>query len=353
MSTIQVKPNFYKADFLLNKPSIFNMCLSDRSDGKSFDCKYRALVNYLKYKHISIYMRRFKSEITEEVYENYFNEVLDKLNELTEKEREELAGIEDYEFLGGKRKIKIRKKGAKQWDIIVFIIPVTMSGKYKSMLNNYISRLYNIDYDEFIPLDLMYAKGEMTLITEFYKSVDRRRDVVKFNIFGNRVTAFNPFFDYFNINIDLTKNQIKLFCNKTVCVQIFSNENNRELEDKTRFNIAMKGTKNEDYYHGGILNKSIFRENNINGCAALCSFKTELGTGSIYHGEKGLVVTTRQIKANYCIVDKIYNIENEIVVTFGKFGDMLKNYYRTGKLYYENERAVYIFQPVLSKVCVK
>lgn len=351
MSTTQVKPNFYKAVYLLNKGGVFNLCLSDRSDGKTFDCKFRALVDYLQNGKQSIYMRRYKSEITPELYENFFNEVLSKIDDLTPEERQALQGIDEYEFRGEKRRILTRKRGSKAWDTITYLVPLSMSTKLKSIFD--ISRITNIDLDEYIPLDLKYLKDEMTYITEFYQSIDRHRDVVKFNLFGNRVTAFNPFFDYFNISIDLTKNQIKGFKNNTVFVQIFSDENNRCIEDKTRFATATSGTKNDDYYKGGVLKNSIYRPNNINGCTALCSFKTELGEGSIYYGEKGLVVTTRQIKANYCIVDKIYNIENEIVVTFGKFGDMLKNYYRTGKLYYENERAVYIFQPVLSKVCVK
>ena len=351
MSTTQVKPNFYKAVYLLNKGGIFNLCLSDRSDGKTFDCKFRALTDYLHNGKQSIYMRRYKSEITPELYENFFNEVLGKIDDLTPEERQDLQGIDDYEFRGEKRRILVRKRGCKAWDTITYLVPLSMSTKLKSIFD--ISRITNIDLDEYIPLDLKYLKDEMTYITEFYQSIDRHRDIVKFNLFGNRVTAFNPFFDYFNISIDLTKNQIKGFKNNTVFVQIFSDENNRCIEDKTRFATATSGTKNDDYYKGGVLKNSIYRPNNINGCTALCSFKTELGEGSIYYGEKGLVVTTRQIKANYCIVDKIYNVENEIVVTFGKFGDMLKNYYRTGKLYYENERAVYIFQPVLSKVCVK
>ena len=43
---------YFSARYVLSKNAILNLCLSDRSDGKTFDCKARALEDYEKNKDI-------------------------------------------------------------------------------------------------------------------------------------------------------------------------------------------------------------------------------------------------------------------------------------------------------------
>ena len=40
--------SYFSAIHVLSKKAIFNIVFSDRSDGKTFDCKARALLNYEK-----------------------------------------------------------------------------------------------------------------------------------------------------------------------------------------------------------------------------------------------------------------------------------------------------------------
>lgn len=62
---------YYTAKHLLSKGALFNFVESDRSDGKTFDIKTRTLYDKKEKGLISIYMRRFKSEIDEGLYSNF------------------------------------------------------------------------------------------------------------------------------------------------------------------------------------------------------------------------------------------------------------------------------------------
>lgn len=62
---------YFSAKYILEKKALINQILSDRSDGKTFDCKYRALKDYKEHKDITVYMRRWKTEITQKMYHGF------------------------------------------------------------------------------------------------------------------------------------------------------------------------------------------------------------------------------------------------------------------------------------------
>ena len=95
--------SYFSAKHVLDKGALFNYVLSDRSDGKTFDCKVRALYDFKNKGTISIYMRRFKTELTASVYESFFNDVLGDLKPEKEKYRQD---FKDWEFRGFKRGVQ-------------------------------------------------------------------------------------------------------------------------------------------------------------------------------------------------------------------------------------------------------
>ena len=83
---------YFSAKHVLEKGALINYVLSDRSDGKTFDCKVRALYDYKNYKHITVYVRRFKTELTASLYENFFSDVLGDSKPEKEKYRKDFKG---------------------------------------------------------------------------------------------------------------------------------------------------------------------------------------------------------------------------------------------------------------------
>lgn len=329
--------------------ALTNLILSDRSDGKTFDIKAKGFIRYLENKSQYIYLRRWKSELTCDLYETFYNELIEKVLKGTYVGDERVKEIINYDFLGTKRGVYIRKKGEEKWDLICYFMPLTMTAKKKSTLD--VSRITNIEYDEFVPLDARYVQNEMHVLIEFYKSVDRDRDITLLNIYGNKIDSFNPFFDFFDIHLGIQKEKIRLYKNGTIAIQIYMNKEHREERSKSRFNTMIENTSYEGYNNGGILNNGVIKIGNINGCFYFASFKSCLGSGSIFANNKQIVITSKQRKDGDLIVDKIYNTgRNEYLVTYGNLPSMFKSKAKRGEIYYDNEKTYHIFQPLLNKI---
>lgn len=340
---------FFNANEVEKLPSILNLILSDRSDGKTFDIKVRGFLNYIRNNEQFIYLRRWKSEISCDMYENFYNEIIYSVQNGTYVGDEELKKILDYELKGEKRGVYIRKKGAKKWDLLCYFFALTMTSKKKSTLD--ITRISKIEYDEFIPLDGRYMKNEMEIILEFYKSVDRDRDKVKFNMYGNRVDNFNPFFDYFDIHLGIQKEKIKTYKNNTICVFIYANKEHRKKRKETRFNTLVERTNYEKYNIGGTLYENIIKIQGTNNAVYFASFKSCLGDGSIYTNGNKIIISSKQRKDGDLITDKIYNTgRKEYLVTFGNLPKFIKQRAKCGLIFYDKESTYHIFEPLLNKI---
>ena len=152
---------YFSGRFILSKEALTSIVFSDRSDGKTFDCKVRALEDYEKDKSITIYMRRYKTEITSKLYNSFFNEVLNV---------EKYEKYRNWLFKGSKTGIQVKTSLKGEWDWIVYFVPLSVSGTIKSQLSE-VLRVKTIDYDEFIPLDGRYLKDEPKTLMEFYDRI--------------------------------------------------------------------------------------------------------------------------------------------------------------------------------------
>lgn len=330
---------YYSADYILSKGALWNAVFSDRSDGKTFDIKYHILTDFIDNK-TSVYLRRYKTEITTDMKETFFNEVLDK----------KPGEYNKWKFKGDKYRILASKDNGKSWKVICHTIPLTMTGKLKSSLN--VKDIHSIYYDEFAPLDDRYISNEINILLEFWKSVDRDRDNTILLIAGNKITPFNPLFDYFGINLSLNYDDIKLYKNGTLAVQIYSCKEHREERKKSRFNDLVTGSNYEDYNNGGILYSLNLKIKKIDESDYICSFKTSIGEGSIFKDKKGnIIISTKKRKDGFMLVDKMYNTDREeIQINFSKFPAYFKDHYRTGRIFFESETAFNYFQDILKKI---
>ena len=333
---------YYSADYILEKNAIFNLVLSDRSDGKSFDCKYRALRDYKKSKDITIYMRRYKTELTSKLCSHFFDEVLK-----IDKYANEFKG---WEFKSDKTGVKVRLPGEENFDQIIFFVALSVAGKFKSE-NALLDRIKIIDFDEFIPLDKRYLSDECGQLLDAWKSYDRDREIVQVLLLGNRITPFNPYFDYFNLDLSITKERIQTYRNGTLAVQIYANKEHREQREKGRFRELIKGTEYEEFDEGGILNALDLKQKSKKDYEYIYSFKTERGEGSVWYNNGSIVISQAKRNDGFILTDKVYNVKREsYVCTYGEFPKILKRIYKTGNMYFEDDKAFYIFEKILTKI---
>ena len=338
---------YFSARYILSKGALFNSVFSDRSDGKTFDCGQRALEDYEQDRSITIYMRRYKSELSSNIYDGFFEKPL---------ELEKNARFRSWHFRGSKRGIQVcmddnYKDKDAQWDWIVFFVPLTMSGKMKSSFDGYTSRIRIIDFDEYIPLDDRYAPNEMTLLIEFWKSIDRDRNITQLLVLGNRVVAYNPLFDYFGINVDITGPKVRLYRDGSFALQIYVNKEHRTAREKTLFKSLVKDTPYDEYDSGGVLEAQKLKVANRQGAEYFSSFKSDIGEGTIWTSGTRFIISGYRRKDGILLVDRIHNTgREEYTINFGHFSKVFRNAYKTGQLYYENMEAYRSFEPILRMI---
>lgn len=339
---------YYSAKHILTRGALLNYVLSDRSDGKTFDCKVRALYDYKTKKNITVYLRRFKTEITPNLYESFFNDVLGDSKPEKEQYRKAFQG---WEFKGSRRGVQVKTPDSQTWDWIVFFIPLTISGKVKSQLDGYVQRIEVVDFDEYVPLDNRYAPNEMSLLLEFWKSIDRDRDKLQMILLGNRISPFTPFCDYFKLSMQITQDKIRLYRDGTLAVQIYSSKEHRQERTKSRFATLVSETEYDNYNEGGVLNALNLKIASHVGASYFSSFKTSIGEGSVWSNGRQFIVSTYKRKDGILLVEVPYNTgREEYMITFGRFTQLFKRLYKSGQLYFEDETSYHMFEPLLRKI---
>ena len=331
--------SYYTARYVLSKKALISLALSDRSDGKTFDCKVRALEDYEKNKDITIYMRRWKTEIE---YANFFNEVWEK--------NKDYIRFSEWEFRYSKSKIEVKTSPKSEWDTILYFIPLSVASRWKSKIHQ-TDRVKIIDFDEYVPMDNRFLPNEVTLLLDFWKTVDRDRDIVQIAIFGNRIVPFLPIFDYFNIDLKIgEKDMIRLYKDNTLAVQIYSNKEHREKREESRFRKLVKDTEYNGYDKGSVLYALDLELKSHIGLNYWCRFKTERGIGTLWYKNGIMVVSEYRREDGFILTDKKYNLVGEqYLCTYGKFPNVIKNLYRRNDLFFESEKAFYLFEKILTK----
>lgn len=330
---------YFTADYILSFGAIINFVLSDRSDGKSFDAKLQILKRFENDETVSIYMRRYKTEITQKLYQGFFDEIINTPG---------YEKYKDWKFKGSKQFVKCKRPQDKEYKIILYFVPLTTSGKLKSQFD--ITKIRLIIFDEYVPLDGKYISNEMTLLLEFWKSIDRDRDDTPLLILGNKITPFSPLLDYFGISLSIEKSKVRLYKDNTLAVQIYACDEHREKRKQSRFGKLISNTEYADYDVGGILNTLNFVTKRHDGGEYWASFYTIYGEGSIWIKDGYMIISSYKRKDGLLITDDTYPLNREIVlITHGRHKDIIRRFYHYNLLAFEDEKTYHIFEPIANK----
>lgn len=333
---------YYTAKPLLSIGSLFNAVFSERSDGKTFDIKARSMERYEETGKATLYVRRYKTELTKNTYDCFMDELLRVFPQYDEK----------YDFSSSKRGIMIKKKDEKEFnDFVIYFMPLSISGKAKSTIDVY--KIGEIDFDEYVPLDYRYLQEEMNILLELWNSIDRERYEVPLIILGNKVDLFNPFLTFFNLSFDLQKRGIRTYRSGALSIEIYANDEHRHARKNSQFMKLIEGTQYEKYMFGDVLNLPVMRIREIPLEAEIWfGFKTVNGSGTIWIDGDDVYVSNKINKSQDFIVDKIYDINNkQLTVKSTAVNKMLKMLYREGHIYFENKLAYNKFEPIQRGIC--
>lgn len=341
---------YFTADYILSRGALINIVLSDRSDGKTVDAKVRILYDYMTYRYIGVYVRRYKTEITKSMRESFFGQVF-KINTTDKKILSIREFYKNAKFTGNKDGIKVDLGYGPKW--ICFFVVLSMSVKLKSTLDDYIPSIKTINFDEYVPLDGRYIPNEVEFIIELYRSIDRDRDIVQLIILGNRITPFMPVLDYFDLSLSIVNAKIKTYRNDTLAVQIYTSTEHVEKRKKSRFAELVSNTEYETYFYGGILHALKLKQTTLNDRDIyFASFISDLGEGSIWSDEYGRIkISTRQRKDGILLTDTLRNTDRETYsITYSRFSQLFRDLYKTNNIFFDSERAYYMFEPLLKQI---
>lgn len=223
---------YYSLNEVRTYNKLYNFILSGRGGGKTYAAKLVGIKSYLKNKEQFVYVRRYKTEFS--TIELFFNDII---------QNDEFP---EYEFKANKKNGFIRKKGEKDWDIICFFIPLSIQQVFKSTPYPRVSKIF---FDEFIidKGNITYLNNEPIKMLELCSTIMRRRENVRVFFLGNNISLVNPYFSFFNINIEPGKEFVIPKNNDEIVVQLYSNQDFENSMKATKFGKLIKGTIYEGY----------------------------------------------------------------------------------------------------------
>lgn len=237
---------------LKRRQSILKMCLSDRSDGKTTQIKRFISEDFQQNGKAPIFLRRYMTEYTTDVINEFFTSDEYKKTPF-------YKSVAGYEFtpqplkdmkgrtIGYTILYNVKGKTDEQKPAVLLSSLSTVA-RLKSALSR--ETYQNIYIDEYIPLDNRYTPNEPLTILETYKTIDRKHYDNQIMICGNKITRFNPIFQYWNIKhwkqgITQINPEFDLF--------VWSSKENREAEAAGRFGTLTSGTEYAGYNAGEFL----------------------------------------------------------------------------------------------------
>lgn len=248
MDTMGTRRHFIDLRPLWDSGALFNMALSDRSDGKTTAMQVQCLREFDEAGKRPVFSRRFGTEYTAGFFDEFIQNVKNAKPALLEGRK--------YDFSKAKKspnatpaRLLLSPLDSDKLSPAVDFIPLSMAGRYKSALGYQTHG--NIYVDEYIPLDGRYLKDEVSLLLELYRTIDREHFTTKITIAGNKITRFNPVFEYFNIK--QWHKGVNLYQNGALALLVYSSKANQETAQKSAFKDLVSGTAYEAYNCGEFL----------------------------------------------------------------------------------------------------
>ena len=334
-----ILPNWYDPNKTLTHNALFNLIIGNRSSGKSYGLKKRAIKNYIDKGHKFIYLRRYKDEL-DKSKESYFDDII--LNE-------EFPG---YEITFDKDCYFINNQ------LFGYAMALTKAKDYKS--SSY-PDVWLIIYEEFIIEEngyTRYLKNEVFTFLGFYMTIDRYRGCKVFML-GNNFSMFNPYTLFWNLNHPKTGNTVKAQ-NGKILLEMVANKDFIDARMKTDFGQLVAGTDFAEYaiYNKSPIDNDDFIKKKSEKCSYYFTFKYQnelFGVWVDYTIGKFFVSTDVDpfFKMIYSVTLEDHSPNTLLLKSINKslyFKTFIENY-KDGNVYFETAKIKNVVYNVI-KLCL-
>lgn len=214
---------YYSRNDILSYNALFNFVIGTRGTGKTWQFKDWAISDFLKTGSQFVYVRRYKTEFKD--ITNFFDDIIFK--------------YQDHEFKIGKGKFIIDGRVAG------FYIALSTAITKKSVAYPNVNK---IGFDEFIleKSTIHYLPNEVNAFLGLYETIARDRENVRVLFMANSVTIINPYFLFFDLQVNKNK-RFWTFKNGDMVVELTDLEEFIAHKKETRFAKLIDGTDFSKY----------------------------------------------------------------------------------------------------------
>lgn len=299
MKAKNISDIFFSSSDVLSYNQTYNFVMSERSGGKSFDWKLRAINDYKKLGKQKVWVRREKVEFSEEFRTQFFVDIQYKFPEDNFEVKETEAGA----------------IGLINGEPFIFFRALSLVLKHKSIP---MPNVNFIVYDEFIinPNVGNYLKGEVFRLLELFHTIGRPTTQIvngveklvdpktRIVFLGNSISVVNPYFIQMSIKPNMQK-EFTLFKDKKAVIQIWSGVEHKEYMRTTSLGQAIEGTDYGRYATENefLLDRDVFISKKSSKARYLIGFRLNgniLGIWADY--EQGLLYVNKQYDPNYKMI---------------------------------------------------
>ena len=242
---------YYLIDRLLSVDALYNMLLSKRSKGKSFQCKKYVLERFFDHKEHFVLIRRMDTDLKTAQMSRYL--IDKKLLELIEKKSN--GNFNSITFYAGNFYLCYEdfESGKKtRGPLIGTCVSINRDEHFKSCVYDDCS---TIIFEEFISQSGLYLKDECVRFEHLVSTIFRN-DFTNKKIFmiGNTLSKINPYVDYWNLqescNISEEPGRLDLYekiASDGSIIKIAIEDCSAEISDNGFFGSATKSISNNNY----------------------------------------------------------------------------------------------------------
>ena len=331
---------YYNINNTITFDALYNFIIGERGCGKTYSSKKFAINRFLKTGEQFVYLRRYKTELSESVGDEKDAKFFKKIKD----------NFPDHKFRVSGERLYCDNK------ICGYALSLSTALILKSAE---FDKVKTIIFDEFIidgGSSYHYFKNEVEHFLEFYESIARLRDV-RVLFLANAISITNPYFTYFDITLPYGNKNIKTFKNGLILIEYIKNLKYREVKKASKFGQIIEGTKYSEY----AIDNKFLRDNKSfvkkKGEKSKFFFiikydDTNYGVWRDFYSEAIYISPDYDPK---CPISFTFNPddhnEDTIYAKFNSNGFLktIVDNYRLGRLFFENQQIKNIFSELILK----
>lgn len=319
---------YYNFDRVYSYNAVFNFICGARGLGKTYGAKDKVIKKFLRNGEQFIYLRRFKTEMRAaraffDDIDHTFKGVLFRLNG------------DQFEVCREPKKIRKENK----WEVMGYAIALSTAQNQKGRA---FPLVRTIIFDEFIIEKglVHYLPDEVTVMTNFYSTVDRNRNNTRVLFLANSISIQNPYFVKYKIRPEKVGDLITMARGFIVAHFVDSTEFNAKVY-QTRFGEFIEGTEYADYALGNEFadNHELMIERKPAHAEYAYTLETREGTFSIWYDRKESLYYLQQKRPGqelkYTMLPGKVDKDNRLLLKNDEILRMLRASFKNGAMRFD------------------